>query len=127
MPPILAKLLFNKYTLILMIVLSLGLYINNITTKNSELVLRVQQLVIYNDEYNKALEEIKEEKRLILSIQEKDCKGRIEIVKESKDVIDVIEKVKVKTQELETVNEKNILGSKLPDDIIDSLRVHTNK
>lgn len=137
MNPFIVKLLFNKYTMGIMIIISAYLYVSHINSQNNELSSQVQTLNISLEtaqfDLSKSKKEIKriikesdEQKAQIIKISLEDCQDRIDIVKKTKDRIQVIDKVKEQTQHLETVDEKNILGTKLPDDILNSLRIKSN-
>ena len=124
MPALLTKFIFNKYTLAFVILASVVGYGQMLITKNAE-------LSVLNDNLNRAivkmqseLENKSNEVEIVEKIIVKDCEERIKIAENKNESLIVIKKHSSATKDQEKIDEKDILGSKLPDDILDRLRIN---
>lgn len=124
MPPFIMKLFLNKYVLGGVFLGVLSLYVYHLKTSNEELQIEVALLNENVQDYIGLIENnIKELNVLELTLR-RDCEARIDIVENRKVSIGVLKSETKRTANMEKVDEKDVLGSKLPVVVLDRLRIN---
>ena len=119
--PILLSILTNKYVVGSAVILACVLYVNMLRNDLSSMTIKATEQYAYITVLEKRVKDIKLESDSAMNAVKKANENKITIVKEYSTKKCSVVQVANATKGKEKVDEKDILGSKLPSDVIDSL------
>lgn len=116
------RLISDARFLVLLFAISTITYIHLLQKENRQLK---DEVVLLNERIEQSNNDVERKDVEILNLEkvfESDCQARIDIILKTKVGGEVLTCEVEKTKNLEVVEEKNILGSKLPESILEMLR-----